>query len=160
MRMDLTMVWDADGSIWLLPAYTFTSADGGEYTVVAVDDSLLDLPDPAPVDTTPVDTTPVPVPVDTAPGSVPVDTVVSPPVDTVAPGTTPADPVLVDQATAEGLLVGLSLDEATKVATDQGWELRVSTLDGEGQALTDDLRTNRVDIAVSNDVVTGIDFVG
>jgi hypothetical protein len=163
MRMDLTMVWDADGSIWLLPAYTFTSADGGEYTVVAVDDSLLDLPDPAPVDTTPVDTTPVPVPVDTAPvpGTVPVDTVVSPPIDTVPPATTAGDTVVtVDQAAATTLLVGLSLDEATKVATDQGWELRVSTLDGEGQALTDDLRSNRVDIAVSNNVVTGIDFVG
>jgi hypothetical protein len=70
MRMDLTMVWADDGTIWLLPAYTFTAADGGEYTIVAVDESFLDTPDPATTDTTPAvpDTMPdVTTPVDTKP---------------------------------------------------------------------------------------------
>jgi hypothetical protein len=76
MRMDLTMVWADDGTIWLLPAYTFTAADGGEYTIVAVDESFLDTPDPATPDTTPVET-PVDTVVvpETAPGTLPIDTV-------------------------------------------------------------------------------------
>jgi len=38
---DLTMVWATDGTVWLLPAYTFTTDDGGRYTVVAVDEAFL-----------------------------------------------------------------------------------------------------------------------
>jgi hypothetical protein len=77
MRMDLTMVWADDGTIWLLPAYTFTGADGGEYTIIAVDESFLDTPDSATTDTTPVvpDSMPdVTTPVDTKP----VETLVVP----------------------------------------------------------------------------------
>ena len=43
---DLTMVWDADGTVWLLPAYTFSDADGGKYTVIAVTDEYLQLANP------------------------------------------------------------------------------------------------------------------
>lgn len=165
VRLDVTMVWDADGSIWLLPAYTFTSADGGEFTVVAVDDSLLDLPEPAPVDTTPA---PVPVPPDTV--VVPVDTVVVGPTDTVAPvpggglGTVPPDfsipPAGDPTMESAALLVGLTVDDATQAAEANGWVLRVSTLDGVGQILTADFVTNRVDVAVEAGVVTGIDNIG
>ena len=38
---DLIMVWAVDDVVWLLPAYTFTSADGGRYTVNAVADEYL-----------------------------------------------------------------------------------------------------------------------
>jgi hypothetical protein len=162
-RLDLTMVWAADGSVWQLPANTFTSADGGEYTVVAVDDSLLDVPAPAPVDTTPA---PVPVPAETAP----VDSVVVGPTETVAPipggglGTVPPDfsiaPVGDPTVETAALLVGLSVDEATKVAEDNGWVLRVSTLDGESQIVTADFNTSRVNVAVAAGVVTGIDSIG
>ncbi len=41
VKADLTMVWAADGTIWLLPAYTFGTADGGQYTVIAVDDAYI-----------------------------------------------------------------------------------------------------------------------
>jgi hypothetical protein len=54
VKPDLTMVWAADNTIWLLPAYTFGSADGGLYTVNAVDDAYLQQPDPGPVTTEPV----------------------------------------------------------------------------------------------------------
>jgi hypothetical protein len=40
------MVWDAGNTIWLLPAYTFGTADGGLYTVIAVDDAFIQQPDP------------------------------------------------------------------------------------------------------------------
>lgn len=79
--LGLTMVWAQDGTIWLLPAYTFTDADGGQYTVVAVDDAFVDLPDPTdtmPIDTMLIDT----VPIDTLPAdTMPADTM---PVDTAA----------------------------------------------------------------------------
>src|SRR4051794_33357803 len=54
VKADLTMVWDADNTIWLLPAYTFGTADGGLYTVIAVDDAFIQQPDPASATTDPV----------------------------------------------------------------------------------------------------------
>ncbi|MDP2293233.1 MAG: hypothetical protein Q8M22_18775 [Actinomycetota bacterium] len=148
VRLDLTMVWDADGTVWMLPAYTFGDTDGGQYTVIAVDDSFLELPEELPV--------PEPAPVETVPvESVPVESV---PTKSVPP--TDVLPAEVDQTIATDLLVGLSLDEATKVAEENGWSVRVSTLDGEGQVVTDDLRPNRVNVAVTDGVVTGIDSIG
>jgi hypothetical protein len=49
VKADLTMVWAADNTIWLLPAYTFGTADGGQYSVIAVEDAYLHQADP-PVD--------------------------------------------------------------------------------------------------------------
>ena len=63
-------------------------------------------------------------------------------------------------AAAEASLVGLTLEEATKVAEGAGWTIRVSTLDGEGQALTDDYLPLRVNVAVEAGVITGIDSIG
>ena len=54
VKGDLTMIWDATNTIWLLPAYTFGTADGGQYTVIAVDDAYIQQPDPVPVTTDPV----------------------------------------------------------------------------------------------------------
>ena len=69
VKPDLIMVWAADNTIWLLPAYTFGSADGGLYTVIAVDDAYIQQADPGPVTTEPViDPGVVPVP-ETAPAA-------------------------------------------------------------------------------------------
>ncbi|MEY2444929.1 MAG: hypothetical protein QOE00_1509, partial [Ilumatobacteraceae bacterium] len=54
VKNDLTMVWATDQTIWLLPAYTFGSADGGAYTVLAVADSFIQQPVAEPGSTTPV----------------------------------------------------------------------------------------------------------
>jgi len=145
VRLDLTMVWDADGVVWLLPAYTFSDADGGMYTVIAIDDSFISLPEelpmpePMPIETLPPETLPVGAPIEPAP------------IDNME---------MVDQAAATEALVGLKLDEATKAAEGLGWEVRVSTLDGEPQVLTMDLRSNRVNVAVVDGVVTAVDSVG
>ncbi|MEI7547404.1 MAG: hypothetical protein WCK21_05025, partial [Actinomycetota bacterium] len=45
-HLDLTMVWDVDGTVWLLPAYTFVAVDGGTFTVIAIDSQFIDLPAP------------------------------------------------------------------------------------------------------------------
>jgi hypothetical protein len=86
VKADLTMVWAADNTIWLLPAYTFGTADGGMYSVVAVEDAYIHQADPS------VDTT---VQVG-GPGVVPVPETVVP---LGAPTTTPVgDPVATDAA--------------------------------------------------------------
>jgi hypothetical protein len=82
----LEMMWADDGTIWLLPGYTFQSTDGGIYSVLAVPDEFIQQaqPDLLPLDTVVVDTTvfetlpPDTVPLDT----VPVDAVEPTPVDT------------------------------------------------------------------------------
>lgn len=54
VKNDLTMVWAEDQTIWLLPAYTFGSADGGTYTVIAVADEFIQQPTAEPATTEPV----------------------------------------------------------------------------------------------------------
>lgn len=150
VRLDLTMVWDEDGTVWLLPAYTYTSTDGGEYTIIAVDESLLDLPEPAPVETVPVET-------------VAPETTVVPDTTVASNGDFPAPDVTFPDAPKDALaaiVVGLSVDEATALVEANGWTLRVSTLDGEGQALTEDYSVSRVNVAVEAGVVMAIDFIG
>jgi hypothetical protein len=44
VEADMTTVWAADGTVWLLPAYTFHSADGGLWSVNAVEDAYLQQP--------------------------------------------------------------------------------------------------------------------
>ena len=65
VKRDLTMVWADDGTIWLLPAYTFGSADGGVYTVISVADEFIQQPVVEPATTEPAkdpnSTTPAPV---------------------------------------------------------------------------------------------------
>ncbi len=87
VRLDLTSIWDVDGTIWLLPAYTYTNSDGVVATVAAVTDEYLQTPDvqlpdrstvppeTLPVETLPVETVPVETsPVETPPvGPVPVE---------------------------------------------------------------------------------------
>ena len=45
----LTMVWDAEDTVWLLPAYTFTDDQQGQYQVIAIDDAFIELPEALPV---------------------------------------------------------------------------------------------------------------
>jgi hypothetical protein len=54
----LEMMWADDGTIWLLPGYTFQSADGGTYGVLAVPDEFLEQaqPEVLPADTIITDT--------------------------------------------------------------------------------------------------------
>jgi hypothetical protein len=135
VRTDLTMVWDLDGTVWLLPAYTFTNADGAMATVVAVDDSFVQLPEALPVPEPMPEPTPEPAP----------DTVVD---------------VVIDAELAARMLVDAPEDKATVLATEQGWELRVVQRDGESLAATDDFRSNRVNVAVVDGVITAVVSIG
>ena len=46
VKADLWWVWDADSSVWLLPAYTFTDTEGNVFTVPAVTDEYMIVVEP------------------------------------------------------------------------------------------------------------------
>jgi hypothetical protein len=85
----------------------------------------------------------------------------SPPID---PGATepgvpePAPGDIVQELTQDSAdsLIGLTEDEAKKVATERGWSVRVAMRDGEAFMLTTDYRQDRVNIVVAKNVVTSV----
>ena len=90
------------------------------------------------------------------------DTTVAPDT-TEAPGTTVDAPEPGDEPTVETaapVLVGLTEDEATEAAEALDWEIRVTNIDGEDQAVTMDLRPNRVNVAVVDGEVTEVLNIG
>ena len=66
VRVELTMVWDTDGTVWLLPSYVFSAQDQGEFNVLALADEYIEfaLPDvvPAPDDVPAVEPAVEPLP--------------------------------------------------------------------------------------------------
>jgi len=60
----------------------------------------------------------------------------------------------------EKAIVGKTVEEAHKTANEQGLRLRIRTLNGQGTMGTCDYVTNRVNIAVDDDIVTGIVGIG
>lgn len=133
VRLGLTSYWDADGTVWFLPSYEFTNADGGVFTVIAVDEAYLDIPE-VPM--------PEPLPVEPMPG------------ESIAPS------VVIDVDAASSALVGLGEDEALKVAAEQGWDVRVAERDGVALELTADYSPQRVNVAVADGVVTAVVSIG
>jgi len=141
---DLQMMYGAENEVYLIPAYAFlaeTDEYGYEprYTYSAVSDEYV-------VPTAGI--SPMPGWLSSARSS----------------SESGASEVAVDPSTMEILesdldaLVGLSEAEATDVATAQGWEVRVVSRDGEDFAVTKDFRSDRVNLTLVDDVVTGADI--
>ncbi len=139
VKPSLEMIWADDGTVWLLPGYVFTSADGNSYSVIAVTDEYLEQVQPDVVTT---DTVVTPSPGDT--------TAIDEPV--------PADPgeasMSLDEVAA--LVVGLSEADAVSAAQGAGITLRVVRIDGVDQAATMDYRLDRFNVAVEDGVVTEV----
>lgn len=136
----LEQVWAADGTVWLLPGYAFTGADGMMANVLAVEDQYLEQTEPEVV--------PLPEPL---------------PVETAVPGpdAVPSEPASVVDAAFDGAtLVGLTVDEASAAAEAAGWTVRVAREDGVDLALTMDYRETRFNVAVEAGVVTEVVNVG
>jgi hypothetical protein len=132
-----------NNSTILLPAYTFTNADGDVGTVLAIEEKYLSLGDSEVTDGG--EPEPEPKPVDPA----------TPAVD---PGQAknPTDPVAaLDDASAKRL-IGLAEVEAQKVAAELGWQVRVAMRDGEAFMLTTDYQTNRVNLTITKGLVTNV----
>ena len=125
----------------LLPAYTFTNAQGEVATVLAVPDEYLSYGDS--IVTGGVEPAPQP-----APRPVVVTT-------TTKPAIIDPDPSVLSKETAN-TLVGLSEDEATKVATDKKWLVRIAKRDGEEFMLTMDYVSDRVNFTVVAGVITEV----
>jgi hypothetical protein len=57
-------------------------------------------------------------------------------------------------------IVGLAVDEATKVLDVEGLTLRVVIEDGAGLAVTEDFSTSRVNVEVADGVVVAVVSIG
>ena len=141
---ELVMLYGADGSIYLVPGYTFIAAEdeygyAGRYTVSALPDEYMQVSDA--VDAVPATEVPVP---DTAVASTDVEPAVDPAVE---------PDMAVAQDVADTVL-GMSEAEATKTAEAKGLTVRVGSRDGEDFPLTMDYRTDRVTLTVIADKVT------
>jgi len=141
VRLALMQTTLTNNSSILLPAYTFTNADGDVGTVLAIEDKYLSYGDSEVTD----GADPVPEPVD--PGS-----------PAVVPGQVenPTDPVAALDETSAKKLIGLTEAEAQKVATELGWQVRVAMRDGEAFMLTSDYLTNRVNLTIVAGSVTAV----
>lgn len=146
VKRDLTMLWDADNTIWLLPAYSFGSSDGGIYTVLAVDDAYIEQEE---------------APATTDPAVIVPDTAVAPPAPSVACQPLPeiTEPLAPIEQIADSV-VGYCLADAQKLAENFGYTIRVVREDGVDQAVTDDLREDRINVAVENGAVTEVVSMG
>ncbi len=147
VRLALMQTTLTNKSSILLPAYTFTNADGDVGTVLAIEDKYLSYGDSEVTDG--ADPEPEPKPVD--PGS----TGGSPGADP-RPAVNPTDPVAVLDDASARKLIGLTEAEAQKVATELGWQVRVAMRDGEAFMLTEDYQTNRVNLTITKGFVTAV----
>ena len=139
---ELVTLYGADGSIYLVPGYTFIAAEdeygyAGRYTVSALPDEYMQVADA--VNEVPMTEVPVP---DTAVATPSVDPAVDPDMS-------------VAQDVADTVL-GMSEAEATQTAEAKGLTVRVGSRDGEDFALTMDYRTDRVTLTVVDGIVTAV----
>jgi hypothetical protein len=156
-KIDRTMVYGDDGTVWLLPAYSFSTSDDGSYSVIAVDDSFISRPETPQVEEPTVETlAPSPGPA----GPVGPPEVGPPNIDPPSEGTPIDVPAPIDQAVAAEALTGLSEKEAEVVANKNGWTLRVVTRDGESLSSTADYSPTRVNVAVEDGAVTAVESIG
>ncbi len=155
VQPDLWWVWDADNTLWLVPAYRFVDTDGGWHTVPAVTDEFL-------IETAPP-TTAIPIDGDGGIG----DGAEPLPVDSGDQATVDDDaldaPTVTDPDAAIALLddfVGLSIEEFTAEAKVLGYDTRVVQQDGEALAVTEDYSASRVNVAVEGPRVVAIKSMG
>lgn len=147
VKESLTPIIDADNVMWLVPSYEYTVKDGYTISALAITDEFIQQSTPTP---------------DTAVGGGTSGGSGSSGVSEGSGGsagsgeTLPAVDVPALSQKEAVTLVGLSEDEAMKVAESNGWITRVSSRDGEDYQLTMDYVTNRVNLAIVDGKVTGV----
>jgi hypothetical protein len=170
-----TTWWDADGTRWILPGVRFLGEDGSEWLVVTVADEYLDTgdagdgTDPEPVPMPEPEPEPVPGPDEPVPDpDAPVSSDdphggggepgTAPAGPGAEPGGDPDGPASPDQAAVKELVaqvVGLHERNAVALIEQAGFEARVVARDGEGLAITDDLRHDRINLEIDGGQVAG-----
>ena len=134
VEADLWWAMDADGSVWLLPAYRFIDSEGREHMVAAVTDEFLIIEPQVAI------AEPLP----------------APDISVVGPGSQEEAEVMEELFNwASKELVGLELQAATDIAISRDAILRVARRDGEDQMLTMDYVFNRINIATETQTGDG-----
>lgn len=143
VRLALMQTTLTNNSSILLPAYTFTNADGEVGTVLAIEEKYLSYGDSEVTDGGDPEPEPEPKPEDPVPPA-------------VVPGQAenPTKLAAMPDETSVKKLIGLTEVEAQKVATELGWQVRVAMRDGEAFMLTADYLTNRVNLTITKGSVT------
>lgn len=135
VRADLWWAGTADGTVWLLPAYTFVDTEGRWHTVPAVTDDFLVVEEPIIMIDPPM---------------------IDPPIgDDDRTDDHWVDEPEIDLAEFEGL-IGLGVEEAEEVLAEQSRTLRVLRVDGVDQPATMDYAPSRINVAVEGGVVSEI----
>lgn len=151
----LEQVWAVDGTVWLLPGYSFGGADGMLANVIAVEDQFLEQTEPQVL--------PEPMPVETA----------LPPVTTfpsdAATEPSPACAGLPTEITEPGLstqvgdiIVGMCVEDARAFIEGYtpGASLRVVREDGVELPVTADFQETRVNVAIDAGVISAVLSLG
>lgn len=147
VKESLTPIIDADNVMWLVPSYEYTVKDGYTVSVLAITDEFIEQAVPTPETSVPGDgavVEPMPGGAGSSEGSA------------GSGESTPAVDVPALSQEEAVKLVGLTEEEATKVAETNGWVVRVSSRDGEDFQMTMDYVTNRVNLAIVDGKVTGV----
>jgi hypothetical protein len=167
------LTFDVDGTVWLLPGVRFHADDGAEWQVLTVADEYLDTDEPA---TEPGQPEPAPLPEPAPapepggeepgdPGTVPGDPGPEPGTDPglepePAPGGGQDPPDQPDTADAEEIahdVVGRSEKDAVAAIEQAGLVARTVMRDGEAFVVTDDHRTDRINLTVEGGTVIRAD---
>jgi hypothetical protein len=138
---ELVVLYGADGSIYLVPGYSFSPTPELGYTpryvVSALPDEFVDETSADAVPASPAATSKVPTP------------------GAVDPSSPVVDEPNITQEAADTLLT-LSERAAVKMAVSNGWDVRVGQRDDEMFALTADWSATRVTLTIVADVVTRV----
>lgn len=149
---ELLSLYGADGSIYLVPGYAFLAAEESgwtpRYLVSALPDEFVEEASTDSVDVPTTDVTEAPVP----------NTDVT---ATSGPETSYPDAPVVDEPNitqeAADTLLAMTEGDATKMALNNGWEVRVGQRDDMVYELTMDWRAIRVTLTIVADQVTKVD---
>lgn len=139
---ELVSLYGADGSIYLVPGYSFSAAPELGYTpryvVSALPDEFIEETNVNSVSTYPADIPKVPAP------------------EPIKPSKPVVDEPNITQEAADTLLT-MSERAAVKTAVSNGWDVRVGQRDDEMFALTADWSATRVTLTIVADTVTRVD---
>ena len=139
---ELLSLYGADGEIYLVPGYAFLAAEESgwtpRYSVSALPDEFIEEAS-IDIDVPTTDVTETPVP------------------ETIDPSNPVVDAEIEITQEAADTLLGMAEGDATKMAANNGWGVRVGQRDDEMFALTKDYRMDRVTLTIVADEVTKVD---
>lgn len=146
VRVSLTPYRTGESHVLMLPAWEFGTDPKGTVQVVAVPEKYFIVPDVAPGSSVATGGSG-----SSSSGSGGAS---------VEPSPVPDGPASTPTVESAGELVGLSEQEAQKVAESARWTVRVGRRDGVDLMLTQEFNPSRVNVAVGKGIVTGVLSIG